>query len=250
MVERRIGSFIWGGISALMLASSASAQVAGAPDFASRAHDLDGMAMRTLACTTCHGAQGRATPGGYFPRIAGKPAGYLYNQLLNIRDGRRSYPTMSYLLENLTDEYLREMALHFSALEVPYPVPVVTNEAPSVLERGRRLVKEGDAARGLPACVQCHGQSMTGVAPFVPGLLGLPRDYLNGQLGAWKSGKRHAQEPDCMAAIAKQLQPEDVSAISAWLSSQPVPDGGKPETASAQKLPLRCGGVDQAGGVQ
>lgn len=206
--------------------------------------------MRTLACTTCHGAQGRATPGGYFPRIAGKPAGYLYNQLLNIRDGRRSYPTMSYLLENLTDEYLREMALHFSALEVPYPVPVVTNEAPSVLERGRRLVKEGDAARGLPACVQCHGQSMTGVAPFVPGLLGLPRDYLNGQLGAWKSGKRHAQEPDCMAAIAKQLQPEDVSAISAWLSSQPVPDGGKPETASAQKLPLRCGGVDQAGGVQ
>lgn len=233
-----------------MLASSASAQVAGAPDFASRAHDLDGMAMRTLACTTCHGAQGRATPGGYFPRIAGKPAGYLYNQLLNIRDGRRSYPTMSYLLENLTDEYLREMALHFSALEVPYPAPVVANESPSVLERGRRLVKEGDAARGLPACVQCHGPSMTGVAPFVPGLLGLPRDYLNGQLGAWKSGKRHAQEPDCMAAIAKQLQPEDVSAISAWLSSQPVPDGGKPEAASARAMPLRCGGVDQAGGAQ
>jgi cytochrome c553 len=30
-------------------------------------------------------------------RIAGKPAGYLYNQLLNFRDGRRNYPLMTYI---------------------------------------------------------------------------------------------------------------------------------------------------------
>ena len=39
----------------------------------------------------------------------------------------------------------------------------------------------------------------------VPGLLGLPRDYLAGQLGAWKSGIRHALAPDCMAEIAERL---------------------------------------------
>jgi cytochrome c553 len=33
---------------------------------------------------------------------------------------------------------------------------------------------------------------MTGVAPHIPGLLGLPRDYLNAQLGAWKAGQRRA----------------------------------------------------------
>ena len=34
----------------------------------------DTMAQRTLACTACHGEQGRAGPDGYYPRLAGKPA--------------------------------------------------------------------------------------------------------------------------------------------------------------------------------
>jgi cytochrome c553 len=49
---------------------------------------------------------------------------------------------------------------------------------------------------------------MTGRAPFVPGLLGLPRDYLNAQLGAWRTGQRRALAPDCMAEVARKLAPE------------------------------------------
>ena len=37
----------------------------------------DTMAQRALACTGCHGPQGRSSPEGYVPRLAGKPAGYL-----------------------------------------------------------------------------------------------------------------------------------------------------------------------------
>ena len=208
------------------------------------------MASRTLACTTCHGAEGRSTPYGYYPRIAGKPAGYLYNQLLNLRDGRRVYSGMTYLLENLTDDYLREMALHFASLDVPYPAAPAAQASAQTLERGRQLVFQGDAARSLPACVQCHGNAMTGVAPFVPGLLGLPRDYLNSQLGAWQNGKRHAQSPDCMADIAKKLQPDDVSAISSWLAAQPVPVNSKAVTDLGHAMPIRCGGVDAAAATQ
>jgi cytochrome c553 len=43
----------------------------------------DTMAQRMKACEVCHGREGRATNAGYFPRIAGKPAGYLYAQLQN-----------------------------------------------------------------------------------------------------------------------------------------------------------------------
>ena len=202
------------------------------------------MSTRVLACIACHGKEGRATPEGYFPRIAGKPAGYLYHQLLNFRDGRRSYPPMGYLIEHLTDGYLREIAEHFAALEVPYAPPAAPQMPPAALERGRVLVQHGDAARDIPSCVQCHGQAMTGVQPFIPGLLGLPRDYLNSQLGAWKTGQRHAQAPDCMAEVAQKLTPDDVSAISAWLSAQPVPGGGKAAVDLPAPLPLRCGGVD------
>jgi len=202
-----------------------------------------GLGDRVLACTACHGREGRATQEGYFPRIAGKPAGYLYHQLLNFRDGRRSYPQMSYLLEHMTDDYLREIAAHFAALDLPYPPPLAPQAPPSALERGRALVLQGDAARGIPACVQCHGAAMTGVAPAIPGLLGLPRDYLNSQIGAWQTGQRRAQAPDCMAHVARQLTPEDVSAVTAWLSAQPVQGTAKPATTLPAGLPMACGGV-------
>ncbi len=80
-----------------------------------------------------------------------------------------------------------------------------------------------------------------GVAPSIPGLLGLPRDYLNAQLGAWRGGKRRAQAPDCMAQVAKALAPEDISAISAWLAAQPAT--GHPATTLPAPLPVDCGGV-------
>nr|WP_200912406.1 MULTISPECIES: c-type cytochrome [unclassified Acidovorax] len=216
----------------------ASATAAAAPTVPAAA-----MASRVLACTACHGKEGRATQEGYFPRIAGKPAGYLANQLLNFRDGRRSYPQMTYLIEHLTDDYLREMAEHFAAQDVPYPPPPAPQAPAAALEQGRRLVHQGDAARRIPACVSCHGSAMTGVAPSIPGLLGLPRDYLNSQLGAWKTGQRRAHAPDCMADIARQLTPDDVSAVSAWLAAQPVAGGGKPARTLPAAMPARCGGV-------
>ena len=43
----------------------------------------DTIARRVVACAACHGNEGRATNEGYYPRIAGKPRGYLFNQLLN-----------------------------------------------------------------------------------------------------------------------------------------------------------------------
>ena len=196
-----------------------------------------------MACTTCHGKEGRATSEGYFPRIAGKPAGYLYNQLVNFRDGRRHYPLMTYLVEHLTDAYLYEIADYFARLDLPYPAPQANRAPQEVSNRGAALVRRGDAARKIPACVQCHGESLTGVAPAIPGLLGLPRDYLQAQLGQWKNGERRAHAPDCMAKIAAQLTPEEAGAIAAWLSAQPVPANSKPAAALPGPLPVACGSV-------
>ena len=210
----------------------------------------DTMARRTVACTGCHGEQGRATSDGYFPRIAGKPAGYLYNQLVNFREGRRTYPMMVYMVSNLSDDYLREMAEYFSGLHPPYPPPQPLQLPAATLERGRQLALEGDKRLGVPACIACHGDALTGVAPAVPGLIGLPRDYLSGQFGAWKNGTRHAARPDCMAELAGRLSVDDISAVSAWLSLQPAPANALPQAAAAKALPLECGSTRQAQGAQ
>lgn len=186
------------------------------------------MAQRTLACTGCHGAQGRAAPDGYYPRLAGKPAGYLYNQLLNFREGRRHYGLMTQLLAPLSESYLVEIAQYFSNLDLPYPVPLATRQDTALMVQGRQLVLAGDATRQVPACVQCHGTAMTGVAPNVPGLLGLPRDYLNAQLGAWRTGKRRANAPDCMQAVVSRLSDDDINAVSSYLAAQALPASTKP----------------------
>ncbi|MDA7414981.1 c-type cytochrome [Xenophilus arseniciresistens] len=196
------------------------------------------MAPRVAACTACHGREGQATRTGYFPRIAGKPAGYLYEQLRSFRDGRRTQPAMQHLLSNLSDAYLREMAAYFAAQQHPYPAPPPSDLSAELLARGRALVLEGDAARGLPACASCHGAALTGVEPGVPGLLGLPRLYIASQLGAWLTGERRALAPDCMAEVGRQLNATDIQAVAGWLALQPMPADAR--AVAAHPLPRPC----------
>jgi len=211
-------------------------------------HDLSD---RLKACTGCHGDQGRAGPDGYYPRIAGKPEGYLLQQLLHFRDGRRQGPSMAWMVQGLRDESLAQIAAHFANQHPPYPpISAAASAAaaalgPAALRRGEQLVRQGDATRQLPACADCHGEKLKGIAPAMPGLLGLPRDYLNAQLGAWRNGERKAAAPDCMADIAKALTPEDVIAVTTWLAAQPVPGDGRAEKPSPVplRLPLECGAV-------
>lgn len=203
----------------------------------------DTIAERVRACTVCHGKEGRATNHGYFPRIAGKPAGYLYNQLINFREGRRQYDAMNQLVVYLSNDYLKEIAEYFAAIEVPYPAPLQMDLDDRTLAQGERLVRKGDASRKIPACVGCHDQALTGVAPNVPGLIGLPRDYMHAQLGAWRSGQRRAAHPDCMAEIAKRLAPNDISAITAWIASRPIPRLTSPAKTMQMEPPIPCGSI-------
>jgi cytochrome c553 len=224
----------------IVLCMEAAAQTSPAPD----------MAKRMQACTTCHGAGvtaqvGRTANEAYFPRIAGKPEQYLFNQLVNYRDGRRHYGLMVGMVEHLSDDYLREMARYFSQLDLPYPEPqaIKPGTAAAALARGQQLALQGDTAKGVASCAACHGAQLMGVQPAIAGLLGLPRDYIAAQLGAWQTGVRRAHAPDCMAQVAKKLSPEDVGAVASWLAAQAVPVGAKPASRESMRLPVVCGGM-------
>ena len=224
----------WAGILVALISSAAAAQTPArtVPDT---------IEQRMQACTPCHGLEGRASPVGYLPRIAGKPAGYLFNQLVNFRDGRRYNGAMSYLVENLSDGYLREIAQYFASLDVPYTALPRTGEREGLLRRGESIVTRGEPGRQLPACTQCHGYALTGALPAIPGLVGLPADYITAQLGAWRSGARRAATPDCMSEVARRLGGDDVRAVASWLATRPLPSNTKPAASPDLPLPLECG---------
>jgi cytochrome c553 len=229
-------------LAGLGLALSGAALALAAP--AAAAPPPDTLQQRLAACIACHAIRERSD--AYFPRIAGKPAGYLLHQLQNFRDGRRSAPIMTYMVSQLSDDYLRQIADFFAAQHATYPPPTPGSGAlagTAALTRGRQLVLQGDAARQIPACVSCHGAALGGVAPAIPGLLGLPSDYINAQFGAWRSGTRRAAAPDCMATIAGRLAGDEIAAISSWLSRQPPDPIARPAAAAtlAWPLPLACG---------
>lgn len=209
----------------------------------------DTMEERVAACIGCHGEAGRGVEKVYFPRLAGKPAGYLYNQLVAFRDGRRKYVPMNYLLAYLPDAYLFKMAEHFAAQNPPPLAQPPVKAAAQLLRDGQRIVSAGVPAKRLPACVACHGADLAGREPGIPGLLGLRADYVSAQLGAWRYGIRTALAPDCMQIIASSLSEGEVSAVSAYLASLPV-TAVRPARTSAG-TPLACGSQPQpkAGGA-
>jgi len=205
----------------------------------------DTLEQRLIACAACHGNQGEGIrQNEYYPRIAGKPTEYLYRQLVSFRDGRRTYPQMVYLVRYLSDEYLREIATYYSKLQPPFPPPTAPTVTKDALARGETLVRKGDSAKGVPACTACHGATLTGTLPGIPGLIGLDPSYITAQMGSWQRGIRHADEPDCMAKIAAKLSGTDISAVTAYLASQPGSPSMLPSSDS-KKLPMACGSQPQ-----
>ena len=156
---------------------------------------------------------------------------------------------MNRLLALLDDAYLKEIADHFASLDLPYPAPLAPAGSAALREAGEALVRRGDPARGLPACNDCHGAQMTGLAPFVPGLLGLPRDYLNAQLGAWRSGQRRALPPDCMAQVARRPVARGHRRGLGLARGSAGPRAGAAPPAPSTPLPIACGGVTAATGA-
>ena len=205
----------------------------------------DNIETRMLACTPCHGVYGQGTHDDYFPRLAGKPAGYLYRQLAAFRDGRRHYAPMNYLLEYQNDAYLQAMAAYFSAQKPPYLPRKAIQAPPGVLARGRDIATQGDAAHGIPACASCHNPTFTGMEPGIPALIGLRPNYISAQLGAWRYGTRTATSPDCMQEVASRLSEDDVTALAAWLSSLPAKPDAAPLPQGSLTPPLPCGSVSK-----
>ncbi|HNP26769.1 MAG TPA: cytochrome c4 [Nitrosomonas sp.] len=204
----------------------------------------DTMAERVKSCTICHGDKDKIEQHAYYPSINGKPKGYLFNQLRNFRDRRRHYQPMAVLLENMSDNYLMEIAHYFSMLQLPASPPEQIKMQSNEIRLAEQLIFSGFSDRNIPACSACHGEALMGIEPFIPGLLGLSRTYITAQFGSWRNGGLiRGQVSDCMSEIANKLTDNEIIAIAKWLATRPVSGKPGPVEALSPELAHRCSSI-------
>jgi cytochrome c553 len=88
------------------------------------------------------------------------------------------------------------------------------------VEHGQTLFRQGDATRGIPACMACHSIDGRGnPGAMYPQLTSQHAQYIEATLKAWHDGTTwgddaHAQ---IMPAIAKQLSADDIAALASYI---------------------------------
>lgn len=178
--------------------------------------------QRLAACSQCHGKLGQGNAGDTrTPHLAGKPVGYLYQQLQSFKMGKRNHAPMQYVVKQLSDDYLKLISHYYASQPVVYePQQVAISD--EEFERGRLLSLEGEGQ--IPSCKSCHGPNLMGVKPMIPGVLGLSYEYLERQLKLWHQNARVSDNTNCMWIVANRMKLDDIKAVSAWLAAQPVPN--------------------------
>lgn len=204
--------------------------------------NTDEMAERLRPCSGCHDPVDALASGqDYAPSLTGKPVEYLYQQLLNYREGRRVNTVMNQMLAYLSREYLHEIATYYAQQEASRPVDEHDSKSQSLerTERARLLVQRTDGEQ--PGCMACHGGDLRGNGIAIPSLRGLSAAYITAQLSAWQADSRHAREPDCMRDVAKSLNGSDITAVALWIEG--VSESMLATTPPLDPLPVTCGAV-------
>jgi cytochrome c553 len=170
-----------------------------------------------MACIVCHGANGQGDGSGAFPRLDGQPGWYLYKQLVDYTTGARPNKVMSAIANRLTEHEMEAVATYFATMPVG-AIPMFGRVSGTQLQWGGQLANVGSAEKGIPACVNCHGPSGTGLAPSVPYLAGQYASYMALQLRLWKDGVRDNDAMNVMSAIAQKMDEADMQAVSEYFA--------------------------------
>jgi cytochrome c553 len=164
------------------------------------------------ACAACHAFDGTADATGAFPRIDGQSASYLEQQMRDFASSDRMNAIMSPIAKALSADDIADVAEYYASKGSQF-LPLATADA-AIIKKGQQLAQEGDAAKGILGCNNCHGPDGEGMPPM-PYLAGQYAQYTAFTLHMWKGGFRK-NSPDLMAPIAKQLDDQEIAAVAAY----------------------------------
>ncbi|MFC5436219.1 c-type cytochrome [Rhodanobacter umsongensis] len=169
---------------------------------------------KAAVCGACHGIDGNSSDAQY-PKLAGQSEQYIVRQLTDFKAGKRQNPIMMGMAAPLSTQDMHDVGAYFSSKT---PLPGVADQA--LVERGETLFRQGDATRGIPACMACHsidGRGNPGAK--YPQLTSQHAQYVEATLKSWHDGTTWGDDAQSqiMPAIAKKLEPADITALSSYI---------------------------------
>lgn len=183
---------------------------------------------KASACAACHGADGNSSDPQY-PRIAGQSERYAAHQMALIASGQRGGPAVAMVpfVKDLTPQDMRDIGAYFATqkagagLADDTVIADGTYKGMKFYEVGQQLYRGGDAARGIPACMACHGPSGAGnPGPAYPHLGGQRQDYAARRLQEYRTGTTTEKDPalfNIMAQVANKLTDQEIQALGTYL---------------------------------
>ena len=135
--------------------------------------------QKAAACFACHGPNGNSE-SPLFPILAGQSWRYIYIQLKDFKEGRRSDPVMSPMVADLTRDDMIALG-NFFAAQKQQPIRFKADGAR--VESGRKI---SDAV----LCPMCHLGSFVGQNE-IPKVAGQHPEYIVKQLQDFKAKRRH-----------------------------------------------------------
>jgi cytochrome c553 len=161
---------------------------------------------KAAVCATCHGPNGNSTQPET-PSLAGQTNRYLYLQLRDFQEGRRSNALMTPMAAGLTREETHELANWYAQQKLqPLPFKVDSERA-----------KLGKAKADETLCTMCHLGGFLGQNE-IPRIAGQHHDYVVKQLGDFKA-RRRTNDAGNMTSVSRTLSDEDIENLAHYLAS-------------------------------
>ena len=169
---------------------------------------------KSATCAACHGVDGNSvTPE--WPMLAGQHASYIVRQLQAFKDGERTDVTMKPFADMLSEQDMLDVAAYFAA-----QTPIPNGADPALVSLGQQIYRGGVPARGVAACIACHGPDGAGnpLAAY-PRVSAQHSAYVMKQLNAYAAGERRSDVEfnQMMRNIAGLLFEDEIRALSSYV---------------------------------
>lgn len=174
------------------------------------AHAADAVAAgkeKAELCAGCHGDNGISQTEN-IPSLAGQQDQFIQWQLVFFRSGARKNEQMQPIVEQITNEDIRNLGAYFASLTPPRPP--ASDDDPDLSKKGAQ------AAVGR-RCASCHTDSFAGTKA-VARLAGQREEYLVKALHDYKSGARSGGAGAAMSDVAYPLSDEEITALAHYLA--------------------------------